>query len=369
MQKFLGKDAFVWWHGVVEDTADPLYLGRCRVRIFGFHRDDKAELPTKELPWAYPMQPVTSAAVSGIGQSPTGLLTGSHVFGFFRDGEEAQDPVIIGSFGGIPQRKADKTKGFNDPSEKYPATTDAVNDKQFPLGVSVVGETDVNRLARNNDPELMKSTVAAYKTSSAVKSIASTPNMAGGFTWAEPPTPYAAQYPKNHVRYTESGHVEEYDDTPGAERIHHFHKSGTFTEVGNGWKNSPDGTRVQRVVGDDYEIIHGGKNVYISGNKGLNLVVDGAINITINGGGRVELNGQTNILANGEVNLQVEGSLKASGRTIEFYADGDIGFSGRTISFITDGSVMVMQQGKRIEVNSGEPVLRPKRVNVKGTNT
>ena len=71
-------------------------------------------------------------------------------------------------------------------------------------------------------------------------------------------------------------------------------------------------------------------------------------------------------MASDNVNLQIEGSLKASGKTIEFYADGDIGFSGKSISFITDSNVMVMQQGKRIEVNSGDPVLKPKRVNVKG---
>lgn len=366
MKGFLGREGFVWWHGVVEDTADPLFLGRCRVRVFGFHVDSKSELPTAALPWAYPMQPLTSAALSGIGDSPTGLLVGSHVFGFYRDGDEAQDPVMIGSFGGVPINAADTTKGFHDPSGKYPAKASDVLAKVFPLGVSVVGEQDTNRLARNNDADQMKSTVAAYKRETVQAEVYSTPTMAGGFTWAEPPTPYAAQYPKNHVRYTESGHVEEFDDTTGAERIHQFHQSGTFTEVGNGWKTNPDGTRVQRIVGDDYEIVHGNKKVYIKGDAGLNLVIDGAMNLTINGGGNIQINGNTNILANDDVNLQIEGTLKASGKTIEFYADGDIGFSGRTISFITDSNVMVMQQGKRIEVNSGEPVLKPKRVNVKG---
>jgi hypothetical protein len=190
--------------------------------------------------------------------------------------------------------------------------------------------------------------------------------MAGGFTWGEPITPYAAKYPKNHVRYTESGHVEEWDDTPGAERIHTFHNSGSFVEMGNGWEKNPDGTRVQRIVGDDYEIVHGNKKIHISGQQGLNLVVDGAANITINGGGNIQITGNTNILATNDVNLQIEGKLRASGKTIEFYADGDIGFSGRSISFITDSNVMVMQQGKRIEVNSGEPVLKPSRVDVKG---
>jgi hypothetical protein len=366
MKGFMGREGFVWWHGVVEDTADPLYLGRCRVRVFGFHSEDKTELPTSALPWAYPMQPITSAAVSGIGQSPTGLLVGSHVFGFFRDGDEAQDPVMIGSFGGVPLEQADTSKGFADPSGRYPAKPSDVEAKKFPLGVSVIGEQDTNRLARNDDEEKMKGTVAAYRASTVQVDIPSTPDISGGGKWSEPQTPYAAEYPKNHVKYTESGHIEEWDDTPGAERIHQFHESGTFTEIGSGWQNNPDGTRVQRIVGDDYEIVHGDKKVYIKGQQGLNLVIDGAINLTINGGGNIQINGDTKILAKNNVDLQIEGSLKASGKTIEFYADGDIGFSGRTITFITDSNVMVMQQGKRIEVNSGEPVLKPKRVDVKG---
>lgn len=366
MKGFLGREGFVWWHGVVEDVSDPLFLGRCRVRVFGFHLNDKSELPTEALPWAYPMQPLTSAALSGIGQSPTGLLVGSHVFGFFRDGDEAQDPVIIGSFGGVPLRASDTTKGFNDPSGKYPAKQSDVSNNKFPVGVSVVGEQDTNRLARNNDSDQMKSTIVSQKRDSIKKDIKSTPDIGGGNSWSEPQTPYAAEYPKNHVRYTESGHVEEYDDTPGAERVHHYHNSGSFTEVGNGWESSPNGTRVQRIVGDDYEIIHGNKKIHVSGSDGLDLVVDGSVNITINGGGNIQINGKTNVLAKEDINLQIEGKLKASGKSMEFYADEDIGFSGRSISFITDSNVMVLQQGKRIEVNSGKPAVTPSRVNLNG---
>ena len=47
----------------------------------------------------------------------------------------------------------------------------------------------------------------------------------------EPRTPYGAQYPFNHVRETESGHIQEFDDTPGRERIHEYHRAGTFYEL------------------------------------------------------------------------------------------------------------------------------------------
>ena len=359
MKEFLGQNQFVWWHGVVEDVADPLMLGRVRVRVYGYHSDDRIELPIASLPWAYPMQPITSAALSGIGTSPTGLLVGSHVFGFFRDGSEAQDPIVIGSFGGIPMRAAEKTKGFHDPSGHYPATLPDVFDGKFPRGVSAVGEQDTNRLARNDS---LSSTMVEYKKSSTLNGLVSVPDMAGKKSWKEPMTPYAAVYPKNHVKFTERGHVEEFDDTPGKERLHQFHASGTFTEIGNGWENSPDGTRVQKVVGDDYEICYGNKKIYIAGEEGVDVIVEGGLNITVFGGGNIQLSGSTNVLVKGDVNLKVDGTLKASGKQMEFFADDNIAFSGKVISFKSDGSVMNI--GTRIEVNSGEANISPSRVSV-----
>lgn len=96
------KQAFNWWVGVVEDRNDPEKLGRVRVRIFGYHTDNRAVLPTEELPWAIIMQPTTSAAISGIGSAPVGLMTGSWCVGFFLDGDDMQQPMIMGSIGGAP---------------------------------------------------------------------------------------------------------------------------------------------------------------------------------------------------------------------------------------------------------------------------
>ena len=41
LEHFQGKDGYIWWHGVVEDRKDPLFLGRCRVRILGWHTENK----------------------------------------------------------------------------------------------------------------------------------------------------------------------------------------------------------------------------------------------------------------------------------------------------------------------------------------
>ena len=56
--------------------------------------------------------------------------------------------------------------------------------------------------------------------------------------------PYSSsQYPYNHVYESESGHVMEIDDSPEAERLLRYHKTGTFEEI------HPDGQRVVKVIG------------------------------------------------------------------------------------------------------------------------
>lgn len=91
--------------GVVENRNDPLKLGRCQVRIVGLHTDDKTLLPTDDLPWAFPMQPIGSAAMNGIGWTPVGPVHGTWVVIMFHD-DEFQMPIMIGTVGGIPQSKA-----------------------------------------------------------------------------------------------------------------------------------------------------------------------------------------------------------------------------------------------------------------------
>ena len=59
---------------------------------------------------------------------------------------------------------------------------------------------------------------------------------------------YGARYPYNHVQQTESGHLIEMDDTPGKERLHWYHRAGTFTEIGS------LGHRVTKVVSEDFKI-------------------------------------------------------------------------------------------------------------------
>lgn len=125
-----------WFTAVVEDVGDPLQQGRVRVRCLGYHTDDTAELPKEDLPWATCIMPVTSPCVSGIGQSATGLVPGSWVFGFFRDGSELQDPVVTGSIPsatGYDNGLGVVGQGFGDPHGVFPSRTGS----DMPAGASI----------------------------------------------------------------------------------------------------------------------------------------------------------------------------------------------------------------------------------------
>lgn len=79
------------WYGTVEDTNDPLKLGRVRVRIRGIHTDNTVLLPTADLPWASIQQPPN---VYGSFSVP---LEGTDVVGYFSDGKKSQMPIITGT--------------------------------------------------------------------------------------------------------------------------------------------------------------------------------------------------------------------------------------------------------------------------------
>jgi hypothetical protein len=109
--QFVGGQ-FDWFIGVVEDTNDPKKLNRVKVRCFGYHTDDKAEVKVEDLPFATVMMPSTSPSVEGIGQNHQ-LLSGSWVVGFFRDGPSAQDPIILGSIMSFTETARDTSLGFS----------------------------------------------------------------------------------------------------------------------------------------------------------------------------------------------------------------------------------------------------------------
>ena len=128
-----------WWMGVVEDRDDPEKLGRCKVRIFGLHTENVGLLPTDDLPWAVPMQPITSAATSGVGSTPVGIVPGAWVVGFFMDGAECQQPVIMGTIAGKPKDRAPAiSKQKQDSSKKLNVKRDALGNPVYDGKGSVI---------------------------------------------------------------------------------------------------------------------------------------------------------------------------------------------------------------------------------------
>ena len=81
------------------------------------------------------MHPVTDPSMNGMGNTPSFMVEGTWVVGFFMDAEDKQQPVIIGTLPGVPDESPDKSKGFNDPTGTYPKS-------------DFLNESDVNRLAR-----------------------------------------------------------------------------------------------------------------------------------------------------------------------------------------------------------------------------
>jgi len=107
---------------------------------------------------------------------------------------------------------------------------------------------------------------------------------------------YSTSYPLNHVFESESGHIKEYDDTPDATRIHEYHRSGTFYEIDH------DGTKHIRVVGNNYEVVHGTNFVNIKGD----------INLTIESNCKTYIKGDWNIQVDGNKHETIKGNSHES---------------------------------------------------------
>jgi hypothetical protein len=187
--------------------------------------------------------------------------------------------------------------GFKDPNNKYPLK-------------SFINEPDTNRLARG----VRKGTNVNVKEENRVIGIS---KALGQGTFDEPPSTFAARYPYNHVVETESGHVQEFDDTPGNERISTYHRKGTFTEI------DANGTEVTHIVGDRYTIIDRNGCIYLAGEA--NLTVDGNINILCKTDANIEVTGDTTMQIGGDYKLGVAGNMEvAVGGTYSLYSVGNL---------------------------------------------
>lgn len=268
-----------WFTGVVEDVNDPQERGRIKVRAIGYHTPDSEELPTASLPWATPLMPVTSASISGIGQTSTGLLPGSWVMGFFRDGDDHQDPIIVGSIPGNSTR-VQPGSTFADPSSVYP--------KRNGVDTPEIATNRYNKSTGYNIQQQTDHQTIELAVAPAIKSIDPTSEDAtrGSFTPPSTLDSVKPSYPYNSATRTVSGHVIEVDDTPGAERLSETHCSGTMRQIDSG------GNLNTTIVGASYKIVAKDDNVYVYG--ACNLTIVGDCNTLIRGNYNLEVEGNYN---------------------------------------------------------------------------
>jgi hypothetical protein len=174
-------------------------------------------------------------------------------------------------------------KGFTDPTATYPT-------KDYS------GKPDTNKLATGE----VQGTIIQKKNQDRMIGA----KLPGGDSWNQPESPYKAEYPYNKVTQTESGHIIEIDDTPGAERLHVYHKSGTFIEI------DANGSIVKRSVGSSYEIIDRNGKIAIAGRADISI--NGACNIYVGNDANIEVEGDTNITCHNDITAQAGGTLNLS---------------------------------------------------------
>ena len=325
--------------GNIESITDPLKNGRVKCRVLGDHTSDRVILPTDDLPWATPLNDIHSHSSMGKGQTPLGLRVGSWVVGFYLDATK-QRPMILASIAGNPGENDVNRLAVNDPDLEHPSLTQrkaartqsvAQPDRQL-RRVKVFGQTVGEVASENNDP------------------------------WSEPETPYAAEYPENHVYESTSGHIMEFDDTIDKERIHLRH------EVGTGYEIHPDGTKVDIVKKDQYSVVEGSHYCNIKDNE--TVTINGSLKVLVNTdkgsndytiqvdeGGNCNIqtdSGQINLVTGGhsnDINIVSSGNINMSAmQSLNVRVLGDLNedVEGKQTTQVT-GNIDI--DGSRIDLN------------------
>lgn len=338
---FLGLNNFVWWFGVVENRLDPLELGRCQVRCFGWHTENINQIPIENLPWAHPIVPY---GVKNVQPPPEGTM----VFGFFADGEDGQYPIIMGTVPGIPDEIRQINSGFTDPlsvatkrNAGMPRALDASKttlpkDTKGIRGVDAdpsrypkyLNEPTTSRLARpvrgekdgkfdGVTSESIANTTIDIQRKTRVTNV---PTVVG--MWDEAYPTYAAKFPYNNVTETESGHAFEMDDTYGHERVQLSHRTGSTLEFAN------TGSTKLKSMSSRQDITMGDQRTYINGDK--YETIDGDCYIQV--GGKLRISAKSIEIVSGSStsisapqSVSVAGGLSASMSGLSYSVSGLMG--------------------------------------------
>jgi phage gp45-like len=276
------------YFGIVKNNVDPEKLGRVKVSIFGCHE----AIETKDLGWSQVMMPGDTPAISGQGHS-VNLVQEV----LWEEGDDLPDGIIVGD-------------------------------------VKVVGSLVCGMFLDDFQQEFMvmgtlpTKTAGAFDNNDRVRSI--NPHVDDPKGDYEPDSTFAPVYPYNNVYETGSGHAKEYDDTPGYERIMERHKSGTQYEI------QSDGTKIERVVRDNYQLVvghdtlevYGNVRIIVSGQADIavandtNIAVGGNLTADVTGNMTANITGTTSLIGVDNIKIDVTGSGK------KITLDGDVDITG-----------------------------------------
>ena len=326
------------YYGVIESRADPKQLGRVKVRVLGIHTEDKVILPTADLPWATVLS--HDGSNSGLGTTPSFFVEGTWVLVDFFD-SDMQEPYIIGGLPGIPKEAVDTSLGFNDPNGTYPVAVNVSDVHENARG----SLTATSPVARDN---VRKTSIpSADFDEFTLPTVLGTLTVRGSNAteFSEPLVvegTYKPTYPNNHVFSTEKGHLLEFDDTVGFQRIAITHSAGSYQEYSN------DGTYVSHVVSKMFEIVSSDKSSLCEGDvietidKSLKLKVNklsasgNNYDIEIGEGANFNI-----MVRSGSLNMNVKGN-------VNIFSNDDINMS--CDNFRVDAS-------KKVTISSGDKML------------
>lgn len=281
--------------GVVENNVDERLEGRVQVRAFGVHGTAQ-QVPTEDLPWAT----LIHGSYDPNAEIPR---VNSFVFGFFVDGRDAQQPMILGL---IPTQMTEIINPDVTGWGRIPETDARI--LAMRSNPTDIGEPSNSRLARG---ESIEETYVMQQEMSRVKEIPigdPNPDKAEGSSrefFAEPSPAYNAQYPFNRVIET-ANHSIELDDTPGAERITVYHSSGSYIAI------DARGSTTHKSTSDKFQINDRNNYVYI---KGRNIVtIEGDSQVYVKGNKIEEITGDLiqNVRGNHLLSVGGQSTLNAS---------------------------------------------------------
>lgn len=232
-------------------------------------------------------------------------------------------------------------RGFTDPNANYPSRDykDAV---------------DTNKLATGD----VAGTIIQEKNKTLMKGA----KLPFGNAWDQPESPYRAQYPYNKVTQTEQGHIIEIDDTPGSERLHVYHKSGTFIEI------DANGSVVKRTIGSSYEIIDRNGKIAISGRADISI--NGACNIFVGNDANIEVEGDVNLTCHNDITAQAGGKFNLSAKEEFNITSGNVNVEAYFDMNMKSGKEYNLHSGNILHAHSNADIkLETLNLNIKTTKT